>query len=135
MTSGAERAVDRMMAAIEHNDPDEMGRVTADDMTVWHNFDGLVQTREDNLALLGGLGLVGRPRYRVLARVAAGDRVIQRHELTVTTWDGTTDYRLDVALFVTVRDDRIVAVEEYIDSAQVARLSEAIGRAGRDIAA
>jgi ketosteroid isomerase-like protein len=95
---------------------------------VWHNFDNTVQSKADNLKTLEGLTkAVERIRYEVIERHQVGDRVIQRHNLHCGTRDGK-ELTIPAAIFITVKNERIVRIDEYLDTAQANALRAATGR-------
>lgn len=97
-------------------------RVYAADVVVWHNFDGVEQTRDQNLATLSWLGRhVTNLRYEEICRHLTDTGFVQQHVLRGTTREGV---ELDVpaCVIVTVADGRIARIDEYLDTAQVAAL-------------
>lgn len=126
MTKELELLADRMMRAIEMSDAETMQELNADDVRIWHSFDGQVQNKQDNIALLAGIKFLGQARYNVLERICVGDRIIQRHELIITTWDGAREFRMPAAIFMTVRNGQVSAVEEYADSRDVGEIVAAM---------
>jgi ketosteroid isomerase-like protein len=118
---------ERFVVAVETGDIDAVTRCYAPDAKIWHNFDDVEQTVEQNLKVLAWIHrkLPDR-RYRVLAREALKDGVLQQHVLEATLPDGTP-WRMAACLVVRMADGRITRLDEYLDSAQSAALT-ALGR-------
>jgi ketosteroid isomerase-like protein len=110
----------RFFDAVEQGDIETVKDSYNPDVEIWHNFDDLVQTREDNLATL--TGMVGRISDRVYDNrrlEVFADGFVQQHVLRGTRKDGKR-VSLPAALIVKLRDGRIARLDEYIDSAHVA---------------
>ncbi|MFV2177361.1 nuclear transport factor 2 family protein [Actinomadura sp. LOL_016] len=106
---------DRFLTAITSGDTGALRAMYAPDATIWHNDDGR-QELDDNLRTLRWLSRNLRDmRYEVLRRDALPDGYVQRHVLRGALPDGAP-FELHACLFVTVRDGRIVRLEEYADS-------------------
>lgn len=118
-----------LFSAIEAKDPQAVAALYADDIAVWHNFDDAVQDKAANLDVLTGLcRAVAGIRYDVDERLQLEDgRVFQRHVLRASTRDGE-EVRIPACILITVRDRRITAIHEYLDTAQANRLRAATGR-------
>ena len=118
-----------LFTCIEAGDPSGVDALYSDDVEVWHNFSNAVQTKAENLQTLTGLiGSVEKIRYDVRERLALdAERVVQRHDLCCTLKDGTS-FTIPACIFITVRDGRIVRIDEYLDSAQANALRKASGR-------
>ena len=119
MTQELEQLADSMMRAIEQCDVEAMQAFNHDDVRIWHSFDGKIQGKQENISLLGGMKMLGQASYNILERICIGDRIIQRHELSIRTWDGSRTFVLPAAIFMTVRDGKVMNVEEYADSRDV----------------
>jgi ketosteroid isomerase-like protein len=113
-----EKVVDRFFAAIEAGDEAVLNQVYADDVGIWHNFTGAVQNKSENIANLVEANRIATIRYDLLERHVVGDKVIQRHEVTLNA-AGRPDTPVHAAIFITVRDGQIVRIDEYLDPAQV----------------
>ena len=114
--------------AIEAKRVDRVEALYADDLAVWHNFSNAEQSKSANLAVLTGLtSAVDSLKYEVVERLALGDRVMQRHNLCCRTRTGE-EIVIPACIFITVQDDRIVRIDEYLDTRQADRLREARGR-------
>ena len=115
--------LDRFFAAIASGEIDAVRAIYAPGVAVWHNFDGVAQTLEQNLATLAWVSRhVSGLRYEEVRRQPLGDgRVAQQHVLRGRAPNGH-ELEVPAALFVTIADGRITRLEEYLDTAQVAAL-------------
>ena len=112
----------RFVGAIERADIDEIRACYAVDARIWHNFDNIEQTVDQNLVTLGWLvKRLPQRRYNVLRRAALPDGFMQQHVLEGTTHRGE-DFALPACIVCTVRDGRITRLDEYLDPAGAAAL-------------
>jgi uncharacterized protein len=113
---------DKVFAAIEAGDVDAVRAVYADDVSVWHNFDMVDQTREQNLRTLGWMhGRARGLRYTDVRRLVLDHGFVQQHVLKATALDGT-EMAIPAMLNVHCADGRITRIEEYLDPAQAAAM-------------
>jgi ketosteroid isomerase-like protein len=111
---------DRFFAAAEAGDIATIEALYAPDAQIWHNTDGVVQSREQNLQTLGWITTnLSDIRYTKVRRSATDDGFVQQHVFEATNRAGQ---RIEVPACVvaTVRDGRITRIDEYLDSAAVA---------------
>jgi ketosteroid isomerase-like protein len=115
---------ERLFAAIEAGDIDAVYALYHPDVEVWHNTDGLAQSRDANLATLAWVtrNLPGL-RYTEIRRSATDDGFVQRHVLVVTNRAGRR-VEVPACIVATVHDGRITRIDEYLDSAAVASMVE-----------
>ena len=115
--------------AIERKDPHAVGALYADDVLVWHNFSNACQSKAENLQVLTALcENVPGVHYDVVERLLLDDgRVLQRHVLRARVGSGE-EILIPACIFVTVREERIVRIDEYLDTGQANRLRAATGR-------
>ena len=128
MSPSIETVVEALYAALERNDFVAVAALYGDDLKVWHSFDLETQNKADHLVTLTALNKRWASHYRVIERHYIGDRMIQRHGLTWTEPDGTVALRQQAAAFLTIRDGQIHALDEYLDSRDVAELMAALPR-------
>jgi uncharacterized protein len=114
---------DRLFAAIEAGDLDAVRALYAPEAVIWHNTDGAEQTVEQNLRVLRWVvdHLADR-RYEEVRRAATETGFVQQHVLRCTRPDGVR-VEVPACLVVTCHEGRITRLEEYLDSAHVARLT------------
>jgi ketosteroid isomerase-like protein len=114
---------DRFVRAIEQGDFDQLRVIYAPDARIWHNFDDKEQTVEENLKVLRWMVRnVTERRYRVRRRVAIPGGFLQQHVLEGQTAGGP--FAMPACIVVEVRQSRITRLEEYLDSAHAARLTD-----------
>lgn len=119
---------DRFLGAIEAGDIDTVRECYASDARIWHNSDGLEQTVDENLRVLKWMArTLPKRHYRVVRREALSDGFLQQHVLEGELPDGSL-WTLDACVIVRAKDGKIVRLDEYLDSAQVATLMAATGR-------
>lgn len=112
-----EALAQRFIGGIEQGDIATVRDCYDPDVRVWLNTTGIEKTREENLEVLQGL--VGKTtsrdyRQRVVTPTATG--FVQTHVLHAVHLKGPV-LTLAAVLVCTVRNDRIVRLEEYFDSA------------------
>ena len=95
----------------------------APDAVIWHNFDGVEQNVTDNLRVLGWMASAFKARaYTDVRRSSTDDGFVQQHVLQLTKADGTA-VELPACIVATCNEGRITRIDEYLDSAQAARLA------------
>ncbi len=110
---------DRIFAAIEAGDTEAAAACYADDAVVWHNTDGVEQTKPDNLRVLSWLvGHTATRSYRDIRRTVIDHGFVQQHVLHVG-FDGGRTADLPACVVVSVADGLIVRIDEYLDGAAV----------------
>ena len=105
---------DAFVGAIVANDTDTVLRMYAEDATIWHNFDEVDQTPAQNVKTLRALHrVIPGFHYEEIRRTMLPDGFWQQHVLCAQTPAGPL--RMPAALRITMRDDRISRLEEYLD--------------------
>src|SRR5580698_1223856 len=118
---------ERFMGAIQAGDTATVGACYAPDARIWHNCDNVEQTVEQNMKVLGWFARkLPNRHYRVLSREALKDGFLQQHVLEATLPDGTA-WSMPACVIVRMKDGRITRLDEYLDSAHSAALSN-LGR-------
>jgi len=130
MTLAPDDVVDRLFAAIQHNDVEALERLYADDFRLWHSFDNSTKDRTKCLELIRTLGHVATKQYRLIESIVKDDRVVRRYELTLNAPGRWSDYRVNLVFFLTIAGDRVASMEEYIDSRDAAEAIAAVQAAG-----
>ncbi len=120
-----EALADRLMGAIERGDIDTIKTCYAPDVRIWHNFDEIDQTLEDNIKIMHWMAkrLLDR-KYTIESRRYFANGWVQQHVLTGTTPSGTA-FRMPACIICQVKDGRVTRLEEYLDTAQTAPLRAA----------
>jgi uncharacterized protein len=123
MSDSSTSLVDRFIAAIEACDVDTVRSIYADDAVIWHNFDQIETTADDNARQIKWFStrLAGL-KYADIRRVAFPGGIIQQHVLRGTAPNGDP-VAVHAMLRIDIVADRIVRLEEYLDPAQAASLA------------
>ncbi|MEY2471241.1 MAG: hypothetical protein QOK28_570 [Actinomycetota bacterium] len=117
-----EELADRLFKAIEAGDTDAVRDLYAPDAVIWHNNDGIEQTAEQNLRVLQWVVDNLRDRaYDDVRRHITPTGFVQQHVLRFTRADGTRQ-ELPACIVVTCADGKITRLDEYLDSAHIARI-------------
>jgi uncharacterized protein len=114
---------DRFIAAIEAADVETVTSIYAPDVRVWHNFDMVEQTREQNVRQIQWFAtrLQGM-RYDDIRRTVLEDGFVQQHVLRGTAPNGT-EIAVHAMLRVWCDGSTITRLDEYLDPAQAAALA------------
>jgi ketosteroid isomerase-like protein len=114
----------RLFAAIEAGEVDTVAALYADDAVIWHNFDGIEQTRDLNLVVLAWMTRnVDKLRYEEIQRRHFEGGFVQQHVLRGETKTGA-QLEVPSCLIVHIDHGRITRVEEYLDTAHLQVLSQ-----------
>ena len=115
---------DRLFTAIQEGNVEAVAGLYADDAVIWHNFDGIEQPREANLAVLAWMTAnVDNLRYDDIQRHDFDGGFVQQHVLRGTTKTGAP-LEVPSCLIVHVDDDRITRIDEYLDTAHLRALTQ-----------
>jgi len=114
---------ERLFAAVAAGDVDTVRGLYAPDAVIWHNYDGMEQTVEENLATLAWMARALREfRYTEVRRGLTTDGFVQQHVITATNRAGDA-VAVPACLVATVADGRITRIDEYVDSVGVAAIT------------
>lgn len=109
---------DRFMAALEAGDRETVRAFYAPGATVWHNFDNVDQSLDDNLKLLDWMARkLPQRRYRIVRREILPDGWLQQHILEGQRADGRS-IQIHACCVISVKDGLITRIQEYVDPAQ-----------------
>ncbi len=111
---------DRLFSAIGRGDIDAVRDCYADGVVIWHNNDGIEQSRDQNLRTLAWVikNVAGR-RYDEIRRQPTPTGFVQQHVMRGTTQSGRA-LELPACIVCTVVDGKITRLDEYLDSAHTA---------------
>ncbi len=117
----------RFVAAVEAGDIPAIRAIYAPDARIWHNTDGLDfpgQTVDENLAVLAWMQTaLTAKRYDIVARSETPTGFVQQHVLRGTIAKTGAAFELPACIICTVAGGRITRLDEYFDSAHVAKLT------------
>ena len=113
----------RFFDAVEAGDIETVHGCYAPDARIWHNTDGAEQSRDDNARTLRGFARLISSRVYAERRLHVFDGgFVQQHELRGVRPDGVA-VKLTACIVCAVADGQITRLDEYFDSAQVARFT------------
>lgn len=114
---------EKFVSAIERADVDVIRQCYASDARIWHNFDNIEQTVDQNLATLAWMvKRLPERRYVVLRREALSDGFMQQHILAGTARNGES-VSMPACIICKVADGRITRLDEYLDPTGAAVLN------------
>ena len=114
---------DAMFSSIERGDLATLRTLYADDILTWGNFDQKSSDIETSMKTLGWLcRKLPDLHYEVTRREVLADGFLQEHVLCGTAPDGTA-IAMPACLVATVTDGRISHINEYLDPAALAPLT------------
>ena len=113
---------DDLFAAIERGDVDAVRAIYSPDAVIWHNNDEVEQTVDQNLAVLRWVcDNLAERAYEDVRRHEWDGGFVQQHVLRFTR--GGERLGVPACIVATVADGKITRIDEYLDSAQAARLA------------
>jgi ketosteroid isomerase-like protein len=112
---------DRLFAAVSAGDLRTLREeIYAPDCRIWHNGDGIAQTVEQNLTVLGwAVKHIADLRYEEVRRQRTPTGFVQQHVLRGRIANGT-ELHVPACMVGTVENGRITRLEEYLDMAHLA---------------
>jgi ketosteroid isomerase-like protein len=114
-----------LMAAVSSGDAARLRAVYAEDVRIWHTFDGLEQDREQNVrTLLWMHEHVSGVRYEDVRIAATEDGFVLQHVMRADE----PAFEAPCMARAWVAGGRITRLEEYVDSAHTRPLTEHIAR-------
>jgi ketosteroid isomerase-like protein len=114
---------DRLFTAIERGDLEAVRSIYSPDVKIWHNNDGVTQTREQNLAVLKWLiENVADRGYTDARRQQTPTGFVQQHVMRGKLKASGREFSLPACIICTVEGGRITRLDEYLDSAHIAAL-------------
>ena len=113
----------RFIDAITVGDSDAARACYAPDANIWHNFDGITQTVDDNIALMNAMKKRVADRRYVIRRLEPIEGgYLQQHTLELTAPDGQ-ELSIEAVAIVTVNDDGLISrIDEWLDPVPLAPL-------------
>lgn len=114
---------ERLFAAIQAGDIDAVHALYAPEAEIWHNNDGAVQTRDENVRVLTWVVRnLTDLRYEDIRRSATATGFVQQHVLRAVG-PGGAPVEVPACIVCMCEDGRITRLDEYLDSTHVAGLT------------
>lgn len=121
-TPGSLEVAARLFEAIPRGDLEAVRAIYAPDAVIWHNYDGVRQSPDENLRVLAWVSKnVANMRYEEVQRQPTPTGFVQQHVLRGNAPNGTP-LEVPACIVCTVVDGRVTRLDEYLDTAQVAPL-------------
>ena len=121
---GATRALAwELMSAVNSGDGERLRAVYSPDVRIWHTFDGLEQTREENVrTLLWMHAHIAGVRYEQVRASATEDGFVAQFVMRADE----PAFEAPCMVRAWCADGRITRLEEYVDSAHTRPLTDHI---------
>ena len=115
----------RFLDALNAGDVDAARACYHPDAEVWHDFDGVTQTVDENMYLMAAMGKRSSRREYVIRRLEPIEGgYLQQHTLEITTLAGQ-DLVAEAVALVRVGDDGLIhRLDEWINPAPLAPMFE-----------
>lgn len=114
---------DRLFKAIERGDVAAIREIYAPHTTIWHNFDGVEQSVDENLAVLKWVvANIAEIAYTEIKRQPTPTGFVQQHVLRGRMKSSGKEVAIPACIVCIVEGGRITRLDEYLDSAQTAVL-------------
>jgi uncharacterized protein len=114
---------DRLFKAIERGDVNGIKDIYAPHAKIWHNFDNLAQSVDENLAVLKWVvANIAEISYTEIHRQPTPSGFIQQHVLRGKVKASGKEIAIPACIVCKVENGRITRLDEYLDSAQTAAL-------------
>jgi ketosteroid isomerase-like protein len=108
---------ERFTAALNAGDADAVRQIYTENAKIWHNFNGLTQTVDENIKALKWIHRVLRDiDYDIQRREPTSDGFFQQHVLRGTLASGES-FAMPACAICRVERGRISALDEYLDLA------------------
>ncbi len=107
---------------VEAGDKEAARKCFHEDAGIWHNYDGVTQTLDQNMMVLENIVKKTRSRkydYKRLEEIEGG--YLQQHTLRVVTNDGK-ELAAEAIAVVFVDNGKIRRIEEYLDPTPLSAL-------------
>jgi ketosteroid isomerase-like protein len=104
-------------AAWFEKDLTRMADFLADDLVLWHNHIGRKFSKPEMLGFIAAaLDVIDKVEFRNARQLDCnGAALVQQHDLYVRMKDGTVMETIPNCIIYTLREDKIMRIEEYVD--------------------
>jgi len=119
------RLADDFMQALEDCNVDAVRGIYCEDARLWHNFDGKLQSVEDNIKTLKWLhSKLKKVEYQIVRRELLFDGFLQEHVLRGVLDSGEA-FAMPACAIIKVQGNKIISLDEYLDASHVKPLFSA----------
>ena len=123
--SAARALASELMSAVNSGDGERLRAVYSPDVRVWHTFDGLEQTREENVrTLLWMHAHIGGVRYEDVRAAATEDGFVAQFVMRADE----PAFKAPCMVRAWCSNGQITRLEEYVDSAHTRPLTDHIAQ-------
>lgn len=106
----------RFTEALADRDIASLESILSDNATVWHNTDGLTQTRGQAVATITEfLSSVSECSYAAIRRTPTPSGLVQQHDLRVRFGPDAALIVVPACLIFEITDGKVSRLEEYLD--------------------
>jgi uncharacterized protein len=114
---------DLLFKAIERGDVNAIKSIYAPHTKIWHNFDNVAQSVDQNLAVLKWVvEHISEISYSEILRQPTPTGFVQQHVLRGKLKSSGKAIAIPACIVCTVENGHITRLDEYLDSAQTAAL-------------
>ena len=116
--------LDTLLEAIGSGDVERVRACYSPDARIWHNFDDIEQTVDENLRTLSWMcSVLDERSYDVVRRDPVDGGVMQMHVLRGVVKATGEAFAMPAALVATMADGMVTRIDEYLDPAAAASLT------------
>jgi ketosteroid isomerase-like protein len=120
---------ERFTKALASQDTRALKDLYADDVVIWHNTTNANQSKEENISLMKNIfDLLSEFGYHDITRLPTPEGFVQYHKVQLIFKDGTPVGDAYACMVVTVKNDKITAIHEFLDASQQKKLWERLGQ-------
>ena len=120
---GSLEVADRLFKAIERGDVNAISDIYTPDTKIWHNFDKVAQSVDENLAVLNWVvANLAEISYTEIQRQPTPTGFVQQHVLRGKVKASGKEIAIPACIVCKVENGRITRLDEYLDSTQTAAL-------------
>ncbi len=120
---------DRFTKILASRDAQALNDIYSDDVVIWHNTTNANQSKEENISLMKNIfTLLSEFGYHDITRLPTPEGFVQYHTAKLIFKDGTPVGDAYACIVVTVKNDRISELHEFLDASQQKKLWERLGQ-------
>lgn len=120
---------ERFTQILASRDAHALQDIYADDVVIWHNTTNTNQSKDENISLMKDIfDLLSEFGYHDITRLPTAEGFVQYHTVKLIFKDGTPVGDAYVCMVVTVKNDKISALHEFLDASQQKKLWDKLGQ-------